>query len=117
MISVPHLKVIAAMLLWLPLAGCVSTAIVNDVPPCEQLIPAGLIEAVPGAEIPEVRHHDDGHEDAQPWQEGWFAQSVQLERANERPPAIDHIYRTCLNYHRSALARSRRGFLGRLFGG
>jgi hypothetical protein len=113
----PLRRASAALLLSTLLAGCVSTAIANDVPDCAALIPASLTAPVAGTDLPEPRVHADGHEEAQPWQEGFFGQSVQLEKANERPPAIDHIYRQCLANHRKALERSRRGFFGRLFGG
>jgi hypothetical protein len=86
---------IATLLLCAPLAGCVSTSIANDVPHCERLIPQTLLTPVPAADIPEGRQLPDGHDDAQPWQIGFIAASGQLEKANERPPAVDHIYRTC----------------------
>ncbi len=89
----------------------------NDVPRCEALIPAMLLQAVEGVPVPEARQHADGHQDAQPWMEGYVGQSGQLEKANERPGAVDHIYRACLENHRTALRRSQRGFFGRLFGG
>lgn len=111
------LKASAVLLLSTPLASCVSTQIANDVPDCARLIPANLLQPVEGVELPEARNLPDGHEDAQPWQEGFLGQSVQLEKANERPPAVDHIYRTCLALHREALAKSKRGWLARLFSG
>lgn len=110
------LKASAAALLSTLLAGCASTAITNDVPECERLIPQSLLQPVEAVDLPEPAAHPDGHEQAQPWQEAFFGQSVQLEKANERPPAIDHIYRECLALHRKALKRSNRGFFGRLFG-
>lgn len=70
-----------------------------------------LLEAVPAAELPEARQLPDGHDDAQPWQVGFVEQTGQLEKANERAPAVNHIYRSCLEMHREALRRSRR-FLG-----
>lgn len=76
-----------------------------------------LLQAVDSAPVPEARQLPDGHDDAQPWQVGYLEQTGQLEKANERPPAVDHIYRTCLQLHRDALRRSQRGFFGRLFGG
>lgn len=85
-------------------------------PACDRLVPKSLLQPTEGVELPQPRQHADGHEEAQPWQEGFFGQSVQLEKSNERPPAIDHIYRECLQLHRDALKKSRRGFLGRLFG-
>lgn len=104
----------ATLLLATPLAGCVRTAIANDVPRCEELVPASLLEPVPPADLPEARQLPDGHDDAQPWQVGFIEQTGQLEKATERPAAVDHIYRTCLALHRRALQRSQRGFLGRL---
>jgi hypothetical protein len=59
----------------------------------------------------------DGHDNAKPWQVGFVGQSGQLMIANEKPPAVDHIYRECLNLHREALARSQRGWFARLIGG
>ena len=72
--------------------------------------------ATPGADLPEPSQHADGHQDALPWQEAFIEQTGQLDKANERPPAIDHIYRQCLALHREALERSQRGFFGRIFG-
>lgn len=115
--SAHSLRAIAMTLLFAPLVGCVSTSIANDVPRCEGLIPAMLLEPVPPADIPEARQLPDGHDDAQPWQEGYLLQTGQLEKANERAPAVNHIYASCLEMHRTALRRSSRGFLGRLFGG
>lgn len=109
-------KALAATLLSMPLAACLSTSVTNDVPACERLIPAGLLAPVDGVPLPLPARHDDGHEVAQPWQEAFLSQSVQLQKSNERPPAVDHIYRTCLIMHRDALARSRRGPIGRLLG-
>ena len=111
------LKGMAALPLAMPSAGCVSTAIANDVPRCERLVPASLLKPVDGTPLPEDRKLADGHEDARPWQEAFLGQSVQLEKANERAPAVDHIYRECLAMHREALGRSKRGFFGRLLGG
>lgn len=110
------LKAGAAMLLAMPSAGCVSTAIANDVPGCERLVPASLLKPVEGTPLPDERKLADGHDDPRPWQEAFLGQSVQLEKANERAPAVDHIYRECLSMHREALRRSKRGFFGRLLG-
>jgi hypothetical protein len=104
-------------LLCVPLAGCLSTSIANDVPDCGALIPQMLLAPIPPAELPEARQLPDGHDDAQPWQIGFIEQTGQLAKANERAPAVDHIYRQCLVLHRTALRRSTRGFFGRLFGG
>lgn len=110
------LRAIATTLLFAPLAGCVSTSIANDVPDCAALIPSMLLEAVPAVEVPEARTVPGTDiDDAQPWQIGYLEQTGQLMKANERAPAVDHIYRTCLRLHREALARSQRGFFGRLF--
>jgi hypothetical protein len=86
------------------------------VPHCEALIPAFLLQPAEGTD-PEAKKLPDGHEDAQPWIEGWFGDEAVIEKQNEKPPAVDHIYRTCLDLHRKALARSNRGFFSRLFGG
>jgi hypothetical protein len=86
------------------------------VPRCEDLIPQSLLAPTEAVELPEARQLEDGHDDAQPWQIGFIAQTGQLEKANERPPAVDHIYRKCLEMHRAALAKANRGFFGRLFG-
>ncbi|MEA3018393.1 MAG: hypothetical protein QOI38_3115 [Sphingomonadales bacterium] len=108
------LRATAILLLSTPLAGCVHTAIANDVPRCDELVPASLLAPTHPADIPEARQLPDGHDDAQPWQVGFVEQTGQLERANERLAAVDHIYRTCLELHRRALERSQRGFFRRL---
>ena len=107
-----------ALLLALPLmlGGCVTTAITNDVPECERLVPPSLLAPVEGVDIPTPENWPDGHEKAQPWMEGYIGQTGQLDKANDNAPAVDHIYRTCLVLHRDALKKSRRGFFGRLFG-
>lgn len=107
------MKVFPILLL---LSGCVSTSIANDVPDCQRLIPASLLADTPPADLPEARQLPDGHDDAQPWQVGFIEQTGQLEKANERAPAVDHIYRECLAMHRDALKRAKRGFIGRLLG-
>ena len=112
--STRRLLATATMLLIVPLAGCVRTAITNDVPRCEELVPPQLMEETPPADLPQSAKLADGHDDARPWQRGFVEQTGQLEKANQRPPAIDHIYRTCLELHRKALKRSDRGFIGRL---
>lgn len=100
-------RLIAASLLCAPLAGCTHTAILNDVPSCERLIPSHLLQPVSGVPLPEPRAHADGHQDALPWQEAFLGQTGQLDKANERAPAVDHIYRECLAMHREALKRVR----------
>jgi hypothetical protein len=111
------LKVSGALLLSGPLAACAPTLVRSGVPACERLIPAMLVAPVPPVPLPETREHSDGHEDALPWMEGFIGQTGQLDKANERAPAVDHIYRNCLELHREALRRDTRGFFGRLFGG
>ena len=108
------LRAAATMLLSAPLAACVHTSIANDVPRCEELVPDSLLQPVQSAPVPEARQLPDGHDDAQPWQVGYLEQTGQLEQANERPAAVDHIYRSCLDLHRRALQRSQRGFVRRL---
>ncbi len=94
----------------LALGGCVtSPPVYGDIPQCERLIPASLKADVPGVSIPES-------EEAEPWMQAFLGQSGQLDKANERGPAIDHIYSTCLSLHRDALNKSKLGFFGRLFG-
>jgi hypothetical protein len=99
------------------LSGCVSAVVANDVPSCERMIPPGLLEDTPPADMPENRKLPDGHDDAQPWQAGFVEQTGQLEIANTRAPAVDHIYRECLRMHAERLKKDTRGFLGRVFGG
>lgn len=106
------LKVSAVLLASALCAGCVHTRTTNDVPACERLVPQALLAGVQAVPLPEARTHDDGHDDAQPWIEGFIGQTGQLEKANERAPAVDHIYRECLVMHREALKRSTRRFLG-----
>jgi hypothetical protein len=94
------------------LAGCAtfgSAPVYGEIPECERLIPPSLKEPVPGVAIPES-------EEAEAWMQAFVGQTGQLDKANERPAAIDHIYRTCMELNRKALNRSKRGFFGRLFG-
>lgn len=102
----------------LTLSGCITTrgVVANDVPPCERLIPASLLADTPPADMPQSAKLPDGHDDARPWQAGFIEQTGQLEIANTRAPAVDHIYRECLTLHRERLERDTRGFFGRLFG-
>lgn len=91
-------------------SGCVtSPPVYGDVPECERLIPESLKAEVPGVAIPDS-------EEAEPWMQAFVGQTGQLDKANERAPAVDHIYKTCLELHRKALDRTKRGFFGRLFG-
>lgn len=110
--SAKHPKLIAALLLSAPLAGCGHTVIQSGVPHCERLIPQQMLKPVEGAPLPEVETWPDGHEKAQPWQEGFVTEAGQLDKANDRPQAVDHIYRTCLEMHREAERRARPRFLG-----
>jgi hypothetical protein len=105
------------LILALPLAlsGCVTTAITNDVPDCARLVPATLRGPVEGVDIPTPENWADGHEKAEPWMLAYLGQTGQLDKANDNSAAVDHIYSTCLELHRDALKRSRRGFFGRLF--
>lgn len=93
----------------LTLAGCTTTPVYGDIPECDRLVPASLKEPVAGVPIPES-------EEAEAWMTAFVGQSGQLDKANERAPAVDHIYKTCLDLHRDALNKSKRGFFGRLFG-
>lgn len=100
------------------LSGCAmfgSPPVYGEIPECSRLIPPSLTGPVEGVPIPSVELYPDGHEKAQPWQEAFLGQSGQLEKANERAPAVDHIYRTCEQLNRDALKRAKRGFFGRLF--
>lgn len=102
----------------LALAGCAtfgSAPVYGEIPECEKLVPPSLTGPVNGVAIPDAETYPDGHEKAEPWQLAFLGQSGQLEKANERAPAVNHIYRTCLELHRKALDRSKRGFFGRLF--
>lgn len=98
------------------LSGCATYSLSNDVPQCERLIPGSLLKPVDGVEIPAPVNWPDGHEQAEPWMLGYLGQTGQLDKANDNAPAVDHIYRTCLELHREALKRAQRGFFGRLFG-
>jgi hypothetical protein len=95
-------------------AGCVRTVTANDVPPCEELIPASLLARTPPADPPESAKLADGHDDARPWQRGFVAQTGQLEKADDKKDGVVHIVTTCLVQHRKALKKSNRGFVGRL---
>jgi hypothetical protein len=97
------------------LSGCVTTAITNDVPRCERLVPGILLAQVEGVAIPIPESWVDGHEKAEPWMLGYIEQTGQLDKSNDNTAAVDHIYRTCLELHREALAKSKRSFFGRLF--
>jgi hypothetical protein len=101
------------------LSGCAlfgQPAVYGEISECEMLIPPSLKAPVPGVAIPDAQSWPDGHEKAEPWQEGFLGQTGQLEKANERAPAVDYIYRNCLELQRHALKRAKRGFLGRIFG-
>lgn len=103
----------------LALSGCAtfgSAPVYGEIPDCPRLVPQSLLEDVPGVPIPETELHADGHEKAEPWQQGFIGQTGQLDKANERPDAVQHINKTCLDMHREALRKAKRGFFGRLFG-
>lgn len=102
--------------LGLTLPGCVTAPVIGDIPECERLVPPALLESVEGVELPVKELHPDGHEKAEPGLLAYIGQTGRLDDANDKAPAVDHIYRTCLVLHREALARSKRGFFGRLFG-
>lgn len=111
-------KQVLALGLNIALSGCAtfgSAAVYGEIPECERLIPASLTGPVNGVAIPDVELYPDGHEKAEPWQLAFLGQTGQLDKANERAPAVDHIYRTCLELNRKALAKAKRGFFGRLF--
>src|SRR4051812_13926788 len=80
-----------------------SAPVYGDIPQCERLIPQSLKGSVEGVPIPNAEFYSDGHEKAQPWEEAFLGQSGQLDKANERPAAVDHIYSECLAMHREAL--------------
>jgi len=112
--SAPPLLLLATSLLSAPLAGCAGRAVLtNDVPHCEKLIPASLLQPVDHAPVPEAKQFADGHDDAQPWQEGFLIEGGQLDKANDRAPAVNQIYRGCLDLFRDATDRAiRKRFLG-----
>lgn len=85
-------------------------------PACERLIPADLLAQTPFADLPETATLPDGHDDARPWQQGFVEQTGQKEISDRKAPAVDHIYRQCLEMHRERLKQDTRGFFGRLFG-
>lgn len=101
------------------LSGCMGMfgqpTVYGEIPNCDKLVPPSLIAPVEGVEIPTFEKWQDGHEKAEPWILGYLGQTGQLDKANDKPPAVDHIYRNCLEENRKALARSRRGFFARLF--
>lgn len=105
-------KIILGIILGAALSGCAtfgSAPVYGEIPECERLIPESLKADVPGVPIPDS-------EEAEAWMQAFIGQTGQLDKANERPDAIDHIYRTCLVLHRDALQKAKRGFFGRLFG-
>lgn len=103
----------------LSLSACAtfgSAPVYGDVPDCQRLIPASLVKPTEGVDIPRPEMWPDGHQKAEPWMLGYLGQTGALDKANEKPAAVDYIYRTCLELHRDALAKAKRGFFGRLFG-
>lgn len=111
-------RVLVGLAAALALSGCAmfgSAPVYGEIPECEKLIPPSLTGPVEGVPLPDVELYDDGHEKAEPWQQAFLGQTGQLDKANDRPAAVDYIYRNCLQLHRDALKRSKRGPLGRLF--
>lgn|SRR5438105_2027059 len=109
--STTQMRLIAAVLLSTPLAGCVHTGIYNDVPRCEDLVPPAMRARVAPADLPSPEQWPDGHQKAEPWMSGFVGQTGQLDKANDRGDGIDHIYRTCLDQHRAALKKAQRKIL------
>lgn len=106
------LQLAAVVLSGFTLTGCAtfgSAPVYGEIPDCPRLVPPFLLEDVPGVPIPES-------EEAEPWMHGFIGMIGQLEKANERKNAVQHINKTCLDMHREQLNRSKRGWLGRLFG-
>jgi len=98
------------------LSACVTAPpVYGDIPECEKLIPPSLLKQVEGVDVPTPEQWPDGRQKAEPWMLGYLGQTGQLDKANENAPAVDHIYRTCLELNRKALNRAKRGFFGRLF--
>ena len=95
------LQIAALLLSAFTLSACVTAPpVYGDIPQCERLIPDSLKADVPGVPIPDS-------EEAEAWMQAFIGQTGQLDKANERPDAIDHIYRTCLDLHRDALKKSK----------
>lgn len=115
----PHLAgkwlILAAGLL-VSLTACATVPVYGEIPECERLIPGSLTKPVEGTDVPKPEAWPDGHQKAEPWMLGYLGQTGQLDKANENAPAVDHIYRTCLELNREALKKAKRGFFGRLFG-
>lgn len=94
------------------LTGCAtfsSPPVYGEIPECDRLIPKSLLDDVAGVPIPEG-------EDGEAWMQAFIGQTGQLDKANERPDAVFHIFKTCLDMHRDELKKAQRGFFGRLFG-
>lgn len=81
-------------------------------PECDRLIPQSLLAPTEPADLPVAAYLPDGHDDATPWMLGFLEQTGQLQKANEKPGAVDHIYRECLALHRKAQQRAKPKFLG-----
>ena len=109
--SLPR-RATAMLLLCALSAGCAHTVITPTVPECERVIPPSLLEPTPPADLPAATYLPDGHDDAAPWQIGFLEQTAQLEKADAKAPAVDHIYRECLALHRKAQQRAKPKFLG-----
>ena len=110
--SSPPLRATAMTLLAVLSAGCAHTVITPSVPECDRLIPKSLLAPTEPADLPVAAYLPDGQDDATPWMLGFLEQTGQLQKANEKAPAVDHIYRECLALHRTAQKRARPKFLG-----
>jgi hypothetical protein len=114
--SRPRLRAILTLLPTALLAGCVHTAVANDVPPCEDLIPQFLLAPTPPPDQPASAKLPDGHDDARPWQGGFIGAMGALEIESGKKAAVNEIYATCLRNARKQLHHDRKGFVGRIFG-
>ena len=105
------------ILLPLALTACISSpAVYGEIPQCDRLIPPSLLKPVEGVDVPVPESWPDGKQKAEPWILGYLGQTGQLDKANENAPAVDHIYKTCLDMSREGLKRAKRGWFARLFG-
>lgn len=105
-------RALTAAMTALLLSGCAtfgSPPVYGDIPDCPRLVPPSLLEDVPGVPLPNT-------EEAEEWMQATIALLGQLDKANERPDAVQYINKTCLDMHREQLNKAKRGFFGRLFG-